>query len=44
MDLINMGVPGVPLVWHEDFLRGGTYDESTVNSSSHSEGFPLIEE
>jgi len=44
VDLINVGVPGVPSAWERDVSRYGTYDEPMVNSNSHSEGLPLIEE
>jgi len=44
VNLFNVGVPTVLSVEHKDSAWHGAHDESMVNSSSHSEGFVLVEE
>jgi len=45
VDLVNVGVPEVLSMGYKDpSWCGRTYDESIANSSSHSEGFALVEE
>jgi len=44
MNLVNVGVPTVLSVGHRDGVWHGAHNESMVNSSSHSEGFVLVEE
>lgn len=44
VDLVNVSIPRVLSMWRKDVVWRETHNESMVNSSSHSEGFVLVEE
>jgi len=44
MNLINMSVPRLLSAGRKDVVWRGAYDESMVNSGSHSEGSVLFEQ